>query len=47
MTGVRASNVVLAVAKACKGAEEEVMAQLESDLQQLTGYVIVCHDGYY
>ncbi|GJE95732.1 RICIN domain-containing protein [Phanerochaete sordida] len=34
---IRAGDVVLAVARACEGAQEDMAAPLESDLQQLTG----------
>ena len=35
--GVRAGDIVLAVARACRGARDDMAAALESDLQQLTG----------
>lgn len=34
---IRAGDIVLAVARACEGAREDMAAALESDLQQLTG----------
>ena len=33
---MRAKDIVLAVARSCANAPEEVFGQLESDLQQLT-----------
>ena len=37
--GMRAKDIILAVARSCTGAPEEITGQLESDLQQLTEYV--------
>ena len=39
--GLRAKDIVLAVARSCDGAPEEVTGQLESDLVQLKEYVLL------
>ena len=36
--GMRASDIVLAVARACEQAKADMAVALESDLRQLTGY---------
>lgn len=40
---MRAKDIIVAVAIACKGAEEYIAKQLENDLKQLTGWV---NDGW-
>lgn len=41
--GLRAKDIVLAVARSCEGAQTEMEAPLESDLKQLTEYDNIQH----